>query len=54
MKKGKVSLHADDTVLFIANDNIDGAIVDIKEDLNILATWCNRNKLRVEIGNQKK
>ena len=37
MKKCKVSLYADDTVLYVTNENIDVAISDIQEDLNNLS-----------------
>ena len=47
MKKCKVSLYADDTVLYVTNENIDDAVIDIQEDLNNLSTWCDKNKLTI-------
>ena len=47
MKNCKVSLYADDTVLYVTNEDINVAISDIQEDLNNLAAWCDRNKLTI-------
>ena len=47
MRNCKVSLYADDTVLYVSNQNVDDAAKLIQEDLNNLAVWCNRNKLTV-------
>ena len=46
MKKCKVSLYADNTVLYFTNENIDDALIDI-QDLNNLSAWRNENKLTI-------
>ena len=47
VKKCKLSLYADNTVLYVTNENIDDAVIDIQEDLNNLSTWHNEKKLTI-------
>ena len=47
VKKCKVSLYADNTALYVTNENIDNAVIDIQEDHNNLSAWCNENKLTI-------
>ena len=46
VKKCMVSLYADNTVLYVTNENIDDAVIDI-QDLNNLSAWRNENKLTI-------
>ena len=43
----KISLYADDTVIYISHSNLRNAIALIQSDLDSLYTWCNRNKLTI-------
>ena len=43
----KVSLYADDTVIYIVNKDVENAMVLIQNDLNNLSNWCTRNKLTI-------
>ena len=43
LNKCKVSLYADDTVLYIACDNVENAVIAVQEDSDKLTAWCNRN-----------
>ena len=43
----KVSLYADDTVIYISHTNINDAIDFIQSDLNKLVEWCAGNKLTI-------
>ena len=47
MKNCKVSLYADDTVLYTSNENLDLSVINLQEDLDNLTAWCNRNKLTI-------
>ena len=44
----KVSLYADDTVIYIENNNLNTAIELFKCDLSNLSNWCSRNKLTIK------
>ena len=43
----KVSLYADDTVIYIEHNDVNEAMERIQSDLNNLAEWCTRNKLMI-------
>ena len=43
----KVSLYADDTVIYIENNNVKNAIDLLQCDLDNLSNWCTRNKLTI-------
>ena len=43
----KVSLFADDTVIYIENSNVINALDLLQCDLNNLPNWCTRNKLTI-------
>ena len=49
----KVSMYADDTVLYISHKKVETAITLIQSDLNGLYTWCNRNKLYINCKKTK-
>ena len=49
----KVSMYADDTVLYISHKKVETAITLIQADLNHLYTWCNRNKLTINCKKTK-
>ena len=46
VKKCNLSLYADNTVLYVPNENIDDEVIDI-QDLNNLSSWRNENKLTI-------
>ena len=41
----KVSLYAEDTVIYIAHNDVAEAVELVQNDLNNLSEWCTRNKL---------
>ena len=43
----KVSLYADDTVIYLVNQNVNDALELVQKDLNNLSEWCTRNKLTI-------
>ena len=47
MKNCNVSLYADDTVLYVTHGNVENAAIEVQQDLDNLADWCNRNKLTI-------
>ena len=47
LKYCKVSLYADDTVIYIADENVNTALDLLQNDLDNLSTWCTRNKLTI-------
>jgi hypothetical protein len=49
----KVNLFADDTLLYIATDNLQDAVNKINEDLASLSTWLGLNKLKLNIQKTK-
>ena len=53
LKKCKVSLYADDTVLYYSNSNMDIVRVSIQEDLIELSNWCRMNKLTINCKKTK-
>ena len=42
----KISMYADDTVVYISHSDLDIAIALLQADLYRVYTWCNSNKLR--------
>ena len=53
LKKCKVSLYADDTVLYYSSDTIDEALRIAQNDLSILNDWCKMNKLTINCKKTK-
>ena len=47
IENSKISMYADDTVIYISQSNLDSAIALIQSDLNSLYTWCNMNKVTI-------
>ena len=43
----KVSLYADDTVIYIAHNDVPEAMELVQNDLDNLSEWCTRNKLTI-------
>ena len=46
-------LYADDTALYISNNNLDTIEVDMQLDLNNFVKWCNQNALTVNVKKTK-
>ena len=53
VKDSKISMYADDTVVYISHSNLDLAIPLIQSDLNRVYTWCNNNKLTINCKKTK-
>ena len=53
IKNSKISMYADDTVVYISHSNLRDAIALIQSDLNSLYDWCNRNKLTINCKKTK-
>ena len=49
----KISMYADDTVIYISHSDMKTAISLIQSDLDNLYTWCNRNKLTINCKKTK-
>ena len=49
----RVLLYADDTVLYATHDQEAFADLWVAEDLKLLTTWCQKNKLTVNINKTK-
>ena len=47
IKKSKVTLYADDTVIYNSHRNINKAMANIQADLNGLTTWCHENGIYI-------
>ena len=43
----KVSLYADDTVIYLAHNNVQNALYLLQSDLNKLVEWCTDNKVTI-------
>ena len=43
----KVSLYADDTVIYIAHNTVQNALYLPQSDLNKLVEWCTDNKVTI-------
>ena len=53
LNKCKVSLYADDTVLYYSSNNLNQARMAVQADLNNLNNWCNENKLTINCKKTK-
>ena len=53
LEHSKVSLYADDTVLYYSADKVEDAISVIQEDLLLLSNWCNKNRLTINCKKTK-
>ena len=40
VKKCKIAMFADDTVLYTSNKNVDVSVANLQEDIDSLAEWC--------------
>ena len=49
----KVSLYADDTVIFISQKNVNEALQLLQSDLNRLIMWCSDNKVTINTKKTK-
>lgn len=49
----KVAVFADDTLLYIARDDVGDAETLIQQDLQRLSEWLNANKLKLNVGKTK-
>ena len=49
----KVSLYADDTVLYCSAKNINDVIACAQNDLQALSNWCNKNRLTINCKKTK-
>ena len=43
----KVSLYADDTVLYYSGKNLNEVVTIIQADLTLLGNWCKKNRLTI-------
>ena len=46
VKKCKVALYADDTVLYTAHSDFDKSVLDLQHDIDALSEWCNANGIK--------
>ena len=53
IKNSKISMYADDTVVYISKSNLDNAIHLLQTDLDRVYTWCNSNKLTINCKKTK-
>ena len=53
MKNCKVSLYADDTILYYSSNSLNQAINKIQNDLAELSNWCDINKLTINCKKNK-
>ena len=53
LKSCKVSLYADDTVIYIAHNNVQTALNLLQGDLNNLIEWCTDNKVTINTKKTK-
>ena len=53
LKKCKVSLYADDTVLYYSSNNLRQAMSTVQNDLIELSNWCSTNKLTINCKKTK-
>ena len=53
LKKCKVSLYADDTVLYLSGKNLDEVVTIIQDDLVLLSNWCSKNRLTINCKKTK-
>ena len=53
LNKCKVSLYADDTVLYFSGKNLDEVITIVQNDLVLLSNWCSKNRLTINCKKTK-
>jgi hypothetical protein len=53
LKHCKISLFADDTLIYIASDTLEKALKKMNEDIASLAVWLCHNKLKLNINKTK-
>ena len=53
IRNSKISMYADDTVVYLSNANQFDAIALIQADLDRVYTWCNSNKLTINCKKTK-
>ena len=53
IRNSKISMYADDTVIYLSHSDLKIAIALIQSDLNDLYAWCNRNKLTINCKKTK-
>jgi hypothetical protein len=53
IKHATLNLFADDTLLYIAADNLKDAVEKLNEDLRMLSVWLNLNKLKLNVQKTK-
>ena len=49
IKKSKIALYADDTVLYTANPNFGKSVSNIQADMNALGQWCKDNGIGMNV-----
>ena len=53
IKNSKISMYADDTVVYISKVNLNNAIALLQSDLDRVYTWCHCNKLTINCKKTK-
>ena len=53
VRNSKISMFADDTVVYISRSYLDNAITLLQQDLDRVYTWCNSNKLTINCKKTK-
>ena len=53
VRNSKISMYADDTVVYISQAKLGNAITLIQQDLDRVYTWCNSNKLTINCKKTK-
>ena len=53
LEKCKVSLYANDTVLYYSNNDLNYAMTTVQSDLLKPSTWCSKNKLTINCKKTK-
>ena len=53
LKNCKVSLYADDTVLYRSGRKLDNVLALVQDDLMLLNAWCNKNRLTINCKKTK-
>ena len=51
--KSKISLFADDTVIYISSKDINYVKCQLQMDLDVISKWCCYNKLSINVGKSK-
>ena len=47
------ALYADDTVLYLANQNFDKAVKGVQKDVDALSSWCTKNGIQMNVDKTK-